>query len=180
MCGRGVLNPWAPSTLSAMTFDPEQLPIPDLGLCCLACGYGLAGLPRHRCPECGRAVVIDEHIPRGDFPIVIFDGQELVNTPETVELLRRYRIPYQQIRGVIESTIGLGVAMSARCKIGVIRECYFETIDLLRRQALGQPMPAAPPLEQADWKCPGCGEENPGTFECCWNCGEAAPDGPSA
>jgi hypothetical protein len=33
--------------------DLSQLPVPDWGLRCQTCGYLLAGLPSHRCPECG-------------------------------------------------------------------------------------------------------------------------------
>jgi len=35
------------------------------------------------------------------------------------------------------------------------------------------PKAAAPP---SDWVC-SCGEENPGTFEVCWACGQARPTG---
>jgi len=155
-----------------MAFDPEQLPVPDLGLRCLGCGYGLAGLPRHICPECGRSFTLDEHIPEGDFPIVIFNGEELINTPKTISLLRQYRIPYLETRGPLESVLGLGVATNGRGRISVPRESYFEVIDLLRRLALGEPLPEAPENTQIDWKCVSCGEENPGSFETCWNCGE--------
>lgn len=45
-----------------MTVDIHQLPIPDWGLQCPGCGYPLRGLPRHRCPECGREFEIAELI----------------------------------------------------------------------------------------------------------------------
>jgi hypothetical protein len=35
-------------------------------------------------------------------------------------------------------------------------------------QALLAPGPSGPPRD-----CPHCGEENPGTFETCWNCGRS-------
>jgi hypothetical protein len=165
-----------------MLFDPEALPVPDLGLRCLNCGYGLAGLPRHQCPECGRTFTLDEHIPPGDFPIVIFDGKELLNTADVLELLRRYQIPYLEILRETQATIGYSSALLGAARIGVIRECYFDVIDLLRRKARNEPFPPPPAQsdDTADWACPACGEENPGNFEVCWNCGtpsagQAAP-----
>lgn len=43
-----------------MDIDIEQLPIPDWGLECPGCHYPLRGLPAHRCPECGRDLVMTE------------------------------------------------------------------------------------------------------------------------
>lgn len=154
------------------SFDPHALPVPDLGLRCLGCGYHLAGLPTHRCPECGRAFDVDEHIPRGDYPVVIFDGQEVLLTPEVIDLVRRYQVPFLESHGPIEAAYGLNRAVMNRSRLTVPRDRYFEVIDLLRRQAAGQPMPP-PPDSQArpDWACDHCGEHNPGTFELCWQCG---------
>lgn len=38
-----------------MDIDLHALPVPDWGLTCPVCRYALAGLPAHRCPECGHA-----------------------------------------------------------------------------------------------------------------------------
>lgn len=45
-----------------MDIDVEQLPIPDWNLQCRTCGYPLKGLPEHRCPECGRRIVMSEFV----------------------------------------------------------------------------------------------------------------------
>ena len=37
----------------------------------------------------------------------------------------------------------------------------------------------SPPSQAADWRCPKCGEEVPGTFDSCWKCGTLHPDAPS-
>lgn len=161
-----------------MAFDQEALPVPDLGLKCLYCSYNLAGLPEHRCPECGRTFSMEDHIPAGDFPVVIFNGKEVVSTPAVVELLKRMQIPFLEVMRPGESMWGFGGATSAKSRIGVPRSSYFEVIDLLRRQALGEPLPE--PEEQPEgpeWTCSGCGENNPANFELCWNCGGERPDG---
>lgn len=43
-----------------MDIDLLQLPIPNWGLHCPNCNYALAGLPGHRCPECGTEFDITE------------------------------------------------------------------------------------------------------------------------
>jgi hypothetical protein len=162
---------------NAAMFDPEALPVPDLGLRCLTCGYNLAALPEHRCPECGRAFTMEDHIPKGDFPVVIFNGKEVVSTPSVVELLKRMRIPYMEVTQAGDDMYGFGGLTHVKCRVGVPRASYFEVIDLLRRQALGQPLPE--PEEEAEgpeWTC-SCGEANPGNFELCWNCGEPRAGG---
>ena len=32
------------------------------------------------------------------------------------------------------------------------------------------------PSQAAEWRCPTCGEEVPGTFDSCWQCGALWPD----
>ncbi len=171
-----------------MVFDAHALPVPDLGLRCRTCGYPLAGLTRPRCPECGRDFDVDDHIPDGDYPIVILNGAEVVLSPEAADLLRVYRIPYMQSTGPLERAYGMTQALYDHCKLAVPRGRYFEAIDLLRRASLGEPLPAPPDLTTGpDWHCESCGEENPGNFAECWNCGaettaakaEAAEDSPS-
>jgi predicted RNA-binding Zn-ribbon protein involved in translation (DUF1610 family) len=152
-------------------FDPESLPIPDLGLKCLSCGYHLAGLPRHICPECGRPIQMEEHIPPGEFPMLIFNGQYVMLANELRELLRRYAIPFMENK-IYDEIVMMGPQAASSGRLCVPRERYFEVIDLLRRRMLGEPMPDVPDAAAGveEWTCPGCGESNPGSFELCWNC----------
>jgi hypothetical protein len=46
---------------------------------------------------------------------------------------------------------------------------YDEAMALLGKTA------GPPPLPQADWRCPKCGEIVPGNFETCWNCSVVPP-----
>jgi hypothetical protein len=36
-----------------------------------------------------------------------------------------------------------------------------------------------PSARSADWRCPKCNEEVPGTFDSCWQCGELRADPPA-
>jgi hypothetical protein len=44
-------------------------------------------------------------------------------------------------------------------------EDYDEAMQILGEIYYAQPSPAA------DWRCPKCSEEVPGTFDSCWHCG---------
>ncbi|RIK69368.1 MAG: hypothetical protein DCC65_01090 [Planctomycetota bacterium] len=154
-----------------MAFDPYALPVPDLGLRCLRCGYNLAHLPRHRCPECGTEFDIESYIPPGDVPLVILNGEEVRITADIAELLRQYQIGFLQRAGPFD-VYGAEVPLAGRGALAVPRERYFEVIDLLRRRACGESLPAVPPAREEEWTCDHCGEECPPNFELCWNCGE--------
>lgn len=161
-------------------FDPHTLPVPDLGFGCRKCGYPLANLPEHRCPECGRAFTLEEYIPAGATPLLIAGGEQVRATSEVIELFRRYQIPFIERPGPFEAVLGsLRLTRhDVSPPIAVPRECYLEAIDLIRRQTMNEPMPEAPlsATEAAaagidrDWQCEACGEWNPPNFEVCWNC----------
>lgn len=163
-----------------MVFDPEELPLADFGLACAGCGYPLARLTRMSCPECGRAVDLGEYIPEGAMPTLYSEGQPVRYTEAVAALLKLYAIPHVQMTDQAGLLPGLAVGGSRLAgPVAVARTHYFEAIDLLRRQKLGEPMPDPPPASGAikgiDWACPACGEENPGHFEVCWNCGQENP-----
>ena len=164
-------------------FDPHALPVPDLGFSCRRCGYALANLPEHRCPECGRPFTLEEYIPAGHAPVLIAGGEQVRATPNVIELFRTYQIPYVERPGPFEAVLG-PIRLSRReqaAPIGVPRDHYLEAIDLIRRQMLDEPMPEPPtaaPDQATDWACPACAELNPANFEFCWNCGERAESAP--
>ncbi len=117
---------------------------------------------------------MDQLIPKGDFPVPIFNGRELRGLPEVLDLLRQYQIPFVEVLGPADSLYGLTGATHRRTRIGVIRSRYWEVIDLLRRHVLGQPLPTVEVSDRPAWTCSGCREENPGTFDLCWNCGDCS------
>lgn len=161
-----------------MPFDPDEFPTPDLGLRCMNCGYPLGGLTECRCPECGRKFDYEEYIPPGDFPPVIVDGKNALLTPDVGDALRRAKIPFMQVMGAAENLYGLNSVTHTASRVGVPRSLYFDAVDVLRQLRDGEF--ALPPLDHSpDWFCPQCGEENPGTFELCWQCDSARPESTS-
>ncbi len=159
-----------------MSFDPNSLPVPDLGIKCLTCGYPLAGLPSHRCPECGVEFAMEDHIPKGDFPPLIFNAKEVIATLENLDLFKQARIPVIELARAGDMLYGIGGATYTGPHLGVARMMYFDAIDLLRRHQLGElanPDDASTTSpDKPDWTCSACDEENPGTFDICWNCGK--------
>jgi predicted RNA-binding Zn-ribbon protein involved in translation (DUF1610 family) len=157
-------------------FDAHALPVPDLGLACRRCGYPLANLEDHRCPECGRAFTLEEYIPSGSAPLLIAGGESVRATDDVVALLKRYQIPYIEHVGPFEAVLTpLRLTRSQIAPpIGVPRDRYLEAIDLIRRLTLGEPMPEPPgpaaDPDAADWPCAHCGETNPAHFGICWQC----------
>lgn len=162
-----------------MEFDPEALPVPDLGLKCKNCGYPLGGLSLHRCPECGRTFTLKEYIPRGDAPRVIFGAREVRLTPEILELMERSGIPLAAESSTLEKLVGLDALAGKSRWLTVPRAYYFHAIEALRRYAqtgrLPSPLTETPMAEGREWGCSHCGESNPGTFELCWHCGRPGP-----
>ncbi|MCC6681019.1 MAG: hypothetical protein IT445_08970 [Phycisphaeraceae bacterium] len=161
-------------------FDPDQLPLPDLGLCCRKCGYSLAYLQERRCPECGWSFTMDDLVPRGDFPPLFADGKQVRAEPDVVELLRQYQVPYVELTDPVSGVFRpIRSSRDAAGAIAVPRQRYLEAVDLLRRRKLGEPMPQPPPASghREDWSCRHCGQLNPANFEICWSCGhDAAPE----
>lgn len=163
-----------------MRFDPNAYPLADFGLSCKQCGYPLANLTEHVCPECGRAFTLEEYIPDGAMPALFADGQQVRATDELLELFASYDIPHVSMPGPSFAMFG-GLSLSRQHNhppLAVPRERYFEAIDLVRRYKLNEelPPPPEPTPSGPDWRCDACGEENPGSFEVCWNCQAAQDD----
>jgi len=158
-----------------MPFDPESLPVPDLGLQCLACQYRLTGLMVHRCPECGRPFTLDEHIPPGDWPILSVEGAAARATPEVLAIMRAAQIPIMPMTDMASALYGLSGDFSSVPRLAVARTAYWDAIHLILRHHQGESIDLPPPADDVDWTCAGCGEANPANFEVCWQCDGIRP-----
>ena len=159
-----------------MHFDPEALPVPDLGLRCLECQYQLTGLMSHRCPECGRPFTMDEHIPAGDWPIVRVEGKVVLVTDAVMDIMWAAQIPNLPVTQNAMSLYGLSKELAGPPQLSVARASYWDTVHLLTRHARGEALDLQPPVDAADWTCTTCNESNPGNFEVCWQCNDNRPD----
>ncbi len=165
-----------------MSFEfPTDRPLPDFGLVCLNCRYRLAGLTRPRCPECGRAIELEEYVPKGDFPTLIFAGREVRLTPQLEARFRKARIHYTTKLGHTDAMYGLErmpIFKNSK-RVGVLRSEYFAALELVLEEHLNPTELAeedrtsdtsATDSDAPDWTCEHCDESNPATFDVCWNC----------
>jgi hypothetical protein len=53
--------------------------------------------------------------------------------------------------------------------------CVVNDEDHSRARKLIEMANLPPPTFRDDWTCPACGEEVPGNFDCCWQCGAEHP-----
>ncbi len=90
-------------------------------------------------------------------------------------MLARELVPYirSEHKDMLDIYFGAG-PLSA--KLLAPSEFYYELRWLLRRER-ERAADEARVAEAGAWLCAGCGEENPGTFECCWNCDEPVGGG---
>jgi hypothetical protein len=168
-----------------VTFDPNQLPMPDLGALCRQCGYPLIGLPTHRCPECGWQFTLDDLRPEGEVPPVWIDGQGVPMTKAIQQILELHEVPFD--RNVMDALYGINLGPASPVWLHVDRRLYWDTIHALL-SAVGRDSgaPALPPAARSKrggppWRCTACGERNPGNFEICWQCqGEVPPPAETA
>ena len=149
-------------------FTGEELPLPDFGLSCAACGEPLAGATARACPQCGEPFDPESLRPPRKWFILDAELCGSLPIPGVQALLAADMVPYapMQEKSVREIFGGHGITFS---RLRVPSEFYFEVLWLLQR--------ARREMEQAraaagadDWTCSSCGEENPGHFEVCWNC----------
>ena len=54
--------------------------------------------------------------------------------------------------------------------------CVLHDSDYDRAMQVLRELYHTPAVPAADWLCPKCGEEVPGNFELCWQCGMSRPD----
>lgn len=144
----------------------RETPLRDWGLVCSGCRYPLRGLPSTVCPECGRDNDPREQLPRQRW----FALDDIKTVPLTFQelliLLQEEQIPHirTEEKG-LQQIYGGGRADRVR----VERDYFFDFLDALDRyrQTLSERRHAA---AHVTWRCPECGEENPGNFEVCWQC----------
>ncbi len=152
--------------------DPYALPMPDLGLLCRSCDYNLNGVGEHRCPECGRPFSPDDYLPEGAFPPLYVDGEPVRPDDELIALLRTHGIVVGSQMNAFDEAFGFKFGVTQQPAVTVPRDDFWAAVDLVVRHRRDLPLPPPPQADEpkADWVCKGCGEENPGTFDVCWQC----------
>lgn len=153
-----VVPTWA--RLREPTYRCRELPYPDFGRRCAKCHTPLAGAPSHACISCGTEFDPDDLRPRGDwFSLKQGDGNSALWT-----ILDEFEIPYIR-RDPPRPYTPLGGTITY-----IPSEFYFDYLFAMQARS-GVEARATYLSTKTTWRCKGCGETNPGTFELCWNCG---------
>ena len=160
-----VVKPW--HRLREPRFTGHELPLPDFGLLCQACGRALVGARGRECPDCGVGFDPETVRPRQAWFVVdqFLCGE--VSLAGLEPLLITERVPHMRAVGkLLEEICGIRQVVGSR--LLVPNEFYFEFLWLLRKTAKEVEQVRQEP--GAPWTCPNCGEEVPGHFSVCWNC----------
>lgn len=138
-------------------------------LICRGCGYRLEELREPRCPECGAA--FDPADP-STFRVALAHPAELGEySAEVTALSVQHELLVEGILSSLEA--------STRGVTGVLaRQIYRVFVDAADLDAAGAVLKrVGERSEEQSWRCGGCGEEVPGGFELCWNCGRVDESG---
>jgi len=173
-CGRNfdirrLVRPW--TRLRAPRFTGKELPLPDFGLVCRACGTALAGATRHQCPTCAEPFDPLALQPATEWFVLDARACAPLHILVVQDLLTSEQIPYIPADEASLRELLAGRSLFQN-RLRVSSEFFFEVLWLLaaarrelytarRRRAAGE------------WHCPYCRQANPGHFEICWNCGKS-------
>jgi hypothetical protein len=156
-----ILQPW--HRLRDPRFTGDELPVPDFGLACGECGQPLAGATLHKCPHCDTPFDLLDLRPEGDWFRLdtVFGGP--ISSQFIGPILAGEYIPYNVQREPSHGMLPLDEQLM------VPSEFYFDVLWLIEHELAQMPR-----LETRDprisWRCAHCREENPDTFDVCWNC----------
>jgi len=136
---------------------------------CPKCGYSLIGIRADYCPECGIAVDYE--------PVTVFTAADLSLVWAAAMVMDQAAISNMIVTGSFDPIIGLFTSRSSMPHLMVPFKFIHEATALLEKQfgsrEFGTGERPAAQESGPDWTCSHCGERNPGTFEVCWQCGQA-------
>ncbi len=163
---RDLIRPWTRLRPPRLTGD--ELPLPDFGLTCEHCRAPLAGARERRCPVCGTPFDLSPRRPAGEWFVLEQFACRPLPIPGLEALLGAEQVPHIPMsESTVRELYTGGSPLPMRLRIA--GEFYFEVLWLI--QQVRREMAAA--RGRPAWRCPQCGEENPGNFDVCWNCAAA-------
>jgi membrane protease subunit (stomatin/prohibitin family) len=166
-----LIGPW--TRLRPPRFTGDELPLPNFGLLCAACGDELAGAATHVCPHCGETFDPQALRPAGEWFAVDARLCGALSIMGVQALLAAETVPHVPAQG--QALAGIVGGSAPGFALRVLSEFYFEVLWILqgaRREA----RKARASRATGRWSCVQCGQKNPANFDICWNCEAARPD----
>lgn len=144
---------------------------PDEHLTCPKCKYDLTQIEARYCPECGIELSYE--------PITVFAAADQSLVWAAAMVLDQNALSNLIVTGSFDPVLGTFTRRHSLPHIMVPFKFYHEAVQLLdiefgQREFKVGDKPAQPPA-QPDWTCSGCQDDNPESFEVCWNCGLQRP-----
>ncbi len=134
---------------------------------CPRCKHSLTGIPDSCCPECGLLVDYE--------PVKVFTAYDQSLVWVAAMLMDEHQISNMVNVGSFQVFGGVFEKRKQMPCVEVPFKFFHEAVDLLERKFGKRHFKAGEqpkrPDDTPDWLCPNCREENPGSFEVCWNCG---------
>ncbi len=155
----------------APTIDNADVPEGEEDLHCPKCKYSLARISAEYCPECGIDLSYE--------PITIFAAADQSLVWAAAMVLDQNEISNLITSGSFDPVLGIFTRRQSLPHIMVPFKFYHEAAQLLdskfgRREFKTGDKPTTPE-STPDWACSGCNEQNPESFEVCWQCGLQRP-----
>jgi hypothetical protein len=105
---------------------------------------------------------------------IVLEAANEAQVRPACDLLAAHGIAFRVNGAPLTSLRGVIPFADASVTVEVVRD---EDVEPARRLLAASAETAA---AQDDWRCPGCGEESPGTFDVCWKCGRSRAAAPAA
>lgn len=151
-------------------FTGDERPVPQWDLRCRKCDIVLDGHDGEACNACGEPLTRSLVRPPRQWFLIDRHLCGPLNVPEVVRLLQTELIPHfrSDERTLAEIAVG-GDSVDGRYRAA--SEFYYDVRYLIAEESkhVGEVRRLA---RETTWHCSQCGEDNPGNFELCWNCGD--------
>lgn len=162
---RELIHTWTRVRLPTITGGTR--PLPAVGVRCPRCARNIDGLNEANCPGCHLPITAESLRPVREW--ITAPTERLSSALVELEF-QAVRLPYIPAQSSSPMDFFMGTPVGGR-QLLIPAEFHLEALVVVRQ--LRQRLAAGAAHARHNWRCAKCGEEVPGSFEVCWNCGAA-------